>query len=335
MTRGFTLVEILISLALAGLVVAGAFQLHATFQIQGARQQQIAEMQQALRVADQVIARYVRSAGQGMNGGKLDVSTCAGPVTYYGAQFSNSNVYADPKTSFDDAPADAESGDPDWLRIIAGDPSSRVAGTGDNGTNLNVADTSGWSVGDLFIVPGANGVSCMRMVTRITGAHGGSLQHNDGQGLCVNPPPGQDGCMGSVSFPAPVFRATTSSAVFRVDNTTNRTTPRLMVTFDPPGTGASPTWQPLADNIEDLQIAFVLSDGTVCGRAGNSVDDPALCDPTRVRAIRYTLVARSSSTVPGFTQGHAGGFEDEPQAAAADGYLRRSLTSEIEVRNSP
>jgi hypothetical protein len=328
-------VEILISLALAGLVVAGAFQLHATFQIQGTRQQQIAEMQQSLRVADQVIARYVRSAGQGMAGMKLDVNTCAGPVTYYAAQFSNSNVYSDPKVSFDSASGDTERSDPDWLRIIAGDPSSRVAGTGNNGANLNVSDASGWSVGDLFIVPGANGESCLRMVTHITGAHGGSLQHNPGQGQCNNPPPGQDNCMGSVSFPAPVFRATTSSVVFRVDNTTSASTPRLMVTFDPPGTGANPTWQPLADNIEDLQIAFVLNDGTVCGRNGNSVDDPALCDPSKVRSIRYTLVARSSSQVPGFTLGRAGGFEDETQAAATDGYLRRTLTSEIEVRNSP
>ena len=68
--------------------------------------------------------------------------------------------------------------------------------------------------------------------------------------------------------------------IFRID-TTDPATPRLMAAFNK--LTDQPTWQVLADNIEDLQIAIILTDGTIC----NSSDDPtsAICDPRKARAI--------------------------------------------------
>jgi prepilin-type N-terminal cleavage/methylation domain-containing protein len=339
--RGFTIVEILVSLALAGLLAAGALQMYSAFHRQGLRQQQIAEMQQSLRVADQVLARALRGAGAGLNGGLLSVTTCsAGTVNYFPIQFSNSNAYTDlPKTSFDSTVGGADM-DPDWIRVVGSTPGDFTPVTDDNGANLtNVCDTSKFQVGDFFVVVNRNSdpaqrFSCLRLVTQITNAGGrkcgpnsGGLQHNPGQGQCINPPPGQDDCLRNTTFPTVVFRASNQMAVFRIDNTTDPRTPRLMVSYSPPGEAAA--WRVVADNIEDLQIALLLDNGTLC----DSVDDPVLCDPRRARMVRYILVARSSSPVPGFNLGRARGFEDEPTSATSDGYLRRSVASVIQLRN--
>jgi hypothetical protein len=86
--------------------------------------------------------------------------------------------------------------------------------------------------------------------------------------------------------------------------------------------------------VEDFQVALIVDDGTVCGAVGRSIDDPAQCSLLRVRAVRYTLVVRSSSDVPGFNLGVGGNIEDRP-AAAPDAFLRRSITSIVDLRNMP
>jgi hypothetical protein len=141
--------------------------------------------------------------------------------------------------------------------------------------------------------------------------------------------PNTDSAMQAAVLPGAAYRAA-RWATFRIDTSTPQT-PKLTVSYDRPG--VPPTWHVLGPDIEDLQIALVLNSGIVCGTGGNSIDAPPLCDPLSVRAVRYTLVARSSSTVADFSLGRAGGFEDERPAPKTDGWLRRAVTSEIEVRN--
>jgi hypothetical protein len=52
-----------------------------------------------------------------------------------------------------------------------------------------------------------------------------------------------------------------------------------------------------------------------------------------VRAVRITLTARTSSQEQGFTLGSTGGAEDRTTVATNDGYLRRTVTTEIQMRN--
>lgn len=333
---GFSLGEMMVSIALAGLLVGGAFQMYGTFNAQGIRQQQIADIQQNLRTASEVMAKTLRAAGSGLTGGALTVTGCSGSGTtvYNAIQFSNDNTYSDPKITFDSTPGDMETGDPDWVRVIAFESSSLFSATGSNGANvISMDDVSAFHEGDLFAVINqdtnpANRLSCLRMVTHI---ESGKIQHNPGQGACYNQPIGQDQCIQNITFPAAIAHVTQRMVAFRVDTSTTPATPRLMISYSPPA--AAPVWQVVAENIEDLQIALLLANGTVCGQAGNSVDDPALCDPSQVRALRFTLVARSSSPIPGFNQGRYGGFEDEQAAIATDSYLRRSLTTMVQLRN--
>jgi hypothetical protein len=119
-----------------------------------------------------------------------------------------------------------------------------------------------------------------------------------------------------------------------------------------------PNWQILAENVENMQLALILSDGTVCGAQGYARDDPATCNPQytagalglaagqgllHLYGARLTLQVRSSSPIQGFhLMGAVPPMEDFPgvgvpggQNAANDDYLRRLTTLELALRNFP
>jgi hypothetical protein len=50
--------------------------------------------------------------------------------------------------------------------------------------------------------------------------------------------------------------------------------------------------------------------------------------------VRFTLTARTTSEVQGFHTGAVGGVEDRPRVVTNDGFLRRSLTTEVFLRNT-
>jgi prepilin-type N-terminal cleavage/methylation domain-containing protein len=335
--RGFTIIEMMVSLALGGILLAGAFELHAAFTRQSTRSQEVADMQQSLRVSRQIMERSIRGAGSGLREGAIYLNTCGGPVTYYSVLFSNSNIF--PQAVVDNTPGDADT-DPDWIQIVALNPSTGTEASSDGGTNAVVTNIGAFSVGQQFVLVDtgptvANRRSCAYEVTSLTPNVAvcptcGTVDHAPGGTNCINP--GADPCIGGITYPAPVRSLTGGSTVFRVDQSDVKT-PRLMVSFAPLGQPA--VWQPIAENIEDLQIALVMADGSVCGRSGNSVDDPALCNPRSARAVRFTLTARSSNLVSAFAQGQSGGTEDMPINGSFDQYLRRSVTTEVQLRNSP
>jgi hypothetical protein len=104
--------------------------------------------------------------------------------------------------------------------------------------------------------------------------------------------------------------------------------------FGTPFSDATYEWIPLADGIEDLQLAVILADGTVC----NHVDDPRACNFAHAVAVRITLVGRSSSPLQGVPPSALGGYEDEPatmppSGSLATSFLRRAVTSTVQLRN--
>jgi hypothetical protein len=291
----------------------------------------IADMQQSLRVSRQAMERVIRAAGSGLGASSIPVITCSGTNNYWPVQFSNLNTpaYADPITTFDATPGDADP-DPDWIRIVSAPPATVLGGTADSAGSMTVTSTANFQVGDQFLIVDNSynpPHTCVREVV------GGTIQHTP-TGSCANPPVGADPCIaGITTWPVLVRRLTGGNAVFRIGNFNG--TPMLQVSFSPLGTTpANMVWQTIAENIEDLQVALVMDDGRVCGSAAYSVDDPALCDPTKVRAVRFTLTARSSSTVTGGVAIYpGGGYEDKAATTWNDGYLRRSITTEVQLRN--
>jgi len=366
--RGFSLVELLVGLALAALVVAGAFQLHLSFHRQSQRQQQVAELQQTLRVAMQILERAVRAAGQGLPPSRSLPAFVGGGCTsvrYYGVQFSNDNTYNDPKTTFWN-PAVADR-DPDWLRVVAADDSGddTAVYAGCNGVNVQLlAETpQRWQPGDLFLVvpdltqpASACALACAApyevtsgFVGTATQASPGTIKNQHG-GSCYNPPPGLDGCLAGNGRPkgcagpgSTLRHFSGGGTVYRIMTSADQgdasglVSPKLTMRTAPFGTpfsDATYKWIPLADGIEDLQLAVILADGTVC----NSVDDPAACNFANAVAVRITLVGRSSSPLQGVPPSPLGGYEDEPATTPAAGslaasFLRRAMTSTVQLRN--
>ena len=90
----------------------------------------------------------------------------------------------------------------------------------------------------------------------------------------------------------------------------------------------------IAENIEDMQLALVMADGRICYQT----DDPLLpspgCDPSTAVSVRVTLVARSEAEIAGYNDGQMVTSENRTVVSATkDGYLRRAVTSQVEMRN--
>jgi prepilin-type N-terminal cleavage/methylation domain-containing protein len=360
--RGFSLIELLISLALAGVVVGGALQLHVAYNSQAARQRQIADVQQSLRVSMQIMERAIRGAGSGMitpvsnpppaTQYTAGVMTCGAAATrIYGFQYWNGNTWPPVQTV-----APVVDADPDYFKVIAAQPENVTAATYDSaaGAATLVGPIAGWKPNDLVLfltthptpaVGSGLPVSCLRTVTGVAGqvatfAAPGVPACNvvGGAGDCLNgagisPPPYVAGASGGDT----VVKHFVNETVFRValPPANSNDTPKLMLRQAPINdTTVNYPWMPIADNIEDMQIAMIMSNGDIC----NSVDNPASaapnCDPTQALAVRITLVARSTTTMAGNPPAPKGGFEDEPVTQAPnDGFLRRSMTTEINLRN--
>ncbi|HEX4460873.1 MAG TPA: prepilin-type N-terminal cleavage/methylation domain-containing protein, partial [Polyangia bacterium] len=169
--RGFTLIEIMIAMALAGLVVAGALQLHASFNKQTERQSEVAEMQQNLRVSMLMIERAIRNAGYGIPGGMLpemsnNPPSCSNLVKrfHYGFEWSNNNTYTDPMTivTWAAKSATANDVDPDYFWVMSADTATvnpPLYALSDNGSGLTTMTTAtttasmvNFNVSDLFII---------------------------------------------------------------------------------------------------------------------------------------------------------------------------------------
>ena len=72
MNRGFTLVELLIALAVSGIIMTGIFSAFKTQQDSYLAQEQVAEMQQNLRASLYIMTREIRMAGyDGGNGSSV------------------------------------------------------------------------------------------------------------------------------------------------------------------------------------------------------------------------------------------------------------------------
>ena len=103
--------------------------------------------------------------------------------------------------------------------------------------------------------------------------------------------------------------------------------------------------EPLAEGIEDMQIAVGIDNGT---DGISDIENPAanldewvgnvatetlpLFGVGLIRAIRISLVARSTGKLTGAAVSNSPGAEDHPPGPL-DEYRRRLLTSIVEIRN--
>ena len=96
--------------------------------------------------------------------------------------------------------------------------------------------------------------------------------------------------------------------------------------------------QPLAFNIEDLQLAYQLSDGAWTATIGGAgtVAPPTIDQLDNIRAVRINVLSRTPREDLEYRKTDPfvrPAIEDHAAAGAGDGFRRRLLTTVVEVRN--
>ncbi|MCP4456873.1 MAG: hypothetical protein GY816_02420, partial [Cytophagales bacterium] len=121
------------------------------------------------------------------------------------------------------------------------------------------------------------------------------------------------------------------------DSMNNELHPKLMVDTDgSEPLGSKYTYQPLANNIEDLQLEYLFVSDSACTgvscEADYPDDDSALTwdDFQNLRAVRVRILARSDQPVPDYTP-PATVNDREGNPIQNDGYIRRWYEMEVNL----
>jgi prepilin-type N-terminal cleavage/methylation domain-containing protein len=306
--RGFTLIELMISLVLFSLAISGVFSVAISFSNGMREQRATVAAESAARTTFASIAEALRQVSPAVPGGSIrDAATCVtGALTV-----TNSST------------------GPDQLDVIyasGGVMTTATASYTTGTTSLAVVDASRLVANDYIVI---SNLSVGHLV-KITAISGNTLTLASQCNPITLPTGG---------YPAGSLVVRAQHAIFSIGSTD--AVPTMMMDSDATGPGAT---EPFAEGIEDIQIAVgvdVNSDGAITevGSAanddewqGNVAGDTALAGS--IRAVRITVVARATKALSGpaspFYRPQA---EDRPAGTTFDAYRRRVLRSVVEVRN--
>lgn len=310
--RGFTLVELMVSMTLVTVMVAVAFQI-ALVVVKGHRQHREAVgVQRAARGSLDLVADAIRNASAGVPTAKLtDAAGCT--------ELAAISV------------TDSDAG-PDELSVItaAGATVTSLRAIFDEGsTSMTILDGTGLRPGDLVLVTDFD-VGHVVRVTSVT--DNGSSWTLGIEAIS---------CAGTEFAYAPgalVLRA----KVIRFYAEELDGVPTLFM--DPDGDGADPA-EPLAEGVEDFQVAVgvdINADGGVLDTADTTdewffnaegdLTPPTITD-TPWRALRLTVVARSLTEDVGGEWSTRPTAENHAGEGAPDGFRRRMVSTIVEIRN--
>jgi prepilin-type N-terminal cleavage/methylation domain-containing protein len=302
--RGFTLVELMISLVMFSFAIAGILSV-AVSMAQGAREQrQAVGTQDAARAAMDFLADAIRSASPAVATGAIeDFASCK-------------------KTAF--AVVNSTTG-PDQLDLVFASggvvTATSAAFAAYTAGSITVVDASQIAVGDgLIVTDGTTGH--LIVVSAITGS---TLTYTPAACVPTTFP--------GTGYPANSLVIRGLRARFSVGTFDGM--PNILL-MDPDADGPA-TAVPLAENIGDFQVALGMDvDGNGSIGATEWQYSPAFVGPpiATIRAIRISVIAQTASQLMGRTAAFLRpAAEDHPAATTADNYPRRLLTSTVEVRN--
>ncbi len=333
---GFTLVELLIVLAISAIVLTGVLQVFNTSNKSYSVQEEVAAMQQNLRIAKLFLARDVRMAGAGMKG--LSHASVNVPTDrLYGITFENNNgaTGTDKLTiRYIDYGESSCDGLVPQLTLSAAMTNAMATITVNEDltptswVNGFICDTFNYGNGAnnvfkvLITSPNAN----LSSIIYITSDPGGGFS-------LTNAPYHPDGCTGdcnkvlstmptgsTVDF---FFEEKLREIVYLVEDNVLKRSDKYF--------GQAQSLQPLAENIEDLQFAFGLdtvADGVVDRWVWNA--DLTDAEKVQVRSVRINLLGRTANRHQRGSQVYT--LEDHT-VGGQDGYSRRFLRTTVNVRN--
>lgn len=314
---GFTLVELMMSLVIFAVAVAGILSVAVSL-TQGFREQrQAITAQDAVRSPLDIIADALRQASPGVTDPRkvYDANTC----TQGAIVVTNSTTASD------------------TLSVIyaAGGVVTTATANVATGSAGSVAVTSntGLAIGDYVLMTSDFSTGVVVKLTSSTSNTIGWAGNSCGTSY-------------QVTMTAPVTVIRVQHATFFVQNdSTNGNMPTLYM--DPDAT-ASTLEEPLAEAVEDLQVVVGVdgnADGALTDAAsstdewrGNHASDTAFNGASDTgdiaRAVRLTMVARTTAIQHGNQNTYSKPTsEDRTAASAADQYRRRVLKTVVEIRN--
>ncbi|EAT14238.1 PilW family protein [Desulfuromonas acetoxidans] len=353
--RGFTLVEILITLLVSAVVLLGVLNLFNKSQKTYAVQEELAELQQNVRVAKMYLERDARMAGSGilnMSYGGYEVfpiefennvdglsgnaATVANIVTGTDLvviryqNFNTDGCGTDPTGTYsacDDLPQLILSNDmPDTatVAIVVDDLETTPYSAWDNGCYCNGVPYTQPTPGMPFIVTAPDGSSSAVLF------HTSTLPNSDKIGNAPNY------TYNGVTYPNKVLNTYPAGstinffytdgiyeAIYYIENVDG-----IPCLIRDSGSGG----QVIAEYIEDMQLAFGL-DTAGDGAVDTWIDNADLTNTQKnqVRLVRLNVVGRTAHEHQNFT-GNRPAVEDHG-AGPADGFRRRQLTVTVKVRN--
>ncbi len=330
---GFTLIEIMAALAILAIAMTAVFATFSSQQKSFTNQNRVAEMQQNLRLAADMLVRDIRLAGYGL---PVSTGTSADNVALPGSM--NPHGITTIRALY---PVDNTTG-PDQFYVLylydmdANQPPAELTSNMTATTTATVDNTSGFVTGggelvlvtdrvtaDLFLSTSGGTATTLNFAT-------GTSAYNDGT---LHP---KLYAVGTQPGSPPTVAAKARFVRYFIDNVTDPNHPTLMV--DRLTTGTASDRQPVADDIEDMQLSYGLdtdADGDVdtfrCAKGGTAVFSTGQIQ--QIRQVRLHLVARSRIPESDWI-GMRPEAQNRPAATATDGYRRRSIEVNIDVRNS-
>jgi prepilin-type N-terminal cleavage/methylation domain-containing protein len=268
-SKGVTLIELLIALVISAILIAGIYRTFIHQQKTYATQEQVADMQQNVRVAINRMVREIRMAGFG---GKNENTNGSNDIINV---FGNVNGFANIINPVNDITVDGITHD--QITIIGAfrqiGTLAAAASAGDNTLNINYIGNTKFNTDKKKYV-------CLN------GRNNYGIIPDDGNILTL---------AGVVTLNE---NHSAGEPVFLVEAITyglEKNPQKNPVLFRDTNTGGGN--QDVAEYIEDLQFRYVLADTTEVDVPGN---------PTDVRGVRITIQARTRMSDPQLKEG--GGF---------------------------
>lgn len=335
---GYTLVELLVVVAILGVVCGGIYTSFSRGEQESATRQRVMWMQQQARLAMASVERDLRMTGYGfINLGNMTINYYNNG-TPQSLAIAEANNFSAPTDISDASGNRAANTDAVTIRFFNGStdtaPSVSIYAAVPGGTSANtpVNSTAGMIDNDLILLYDPSDPSKPASVLQITGFDNGgggyaglSTQHNSGNNL-YNPPNPATNLFPAGGYPVGsrvLDIGTDKMRLIRyyVDSNAN------LVRQTQDGIAGAVSSRVVAGGIEDLQFKYYFTDGTWRDDMGGGVSN--------LRAIRISLIARTQRPdikYPGDSY-QLSGQAGNGVLRSGMGYRRMVMSTIVQLRN--